>query len=102
MLCRVAALKRLPVHHRSDFWSFVITELALCFFENRVLLKMVLEVRGSVFHTSLLVGHEQAHLNRNCYNFISLVYSLLSKDLTTELIYSAVNISRHHIRRVVF
>ena len=45
VLCRVAAVKRLPeYHHSADyiFWSFRIIVLILSQFENRVLLKPVL------------------------------------------------------------
>ena len=45
VLCRVAAIKRLPVHHHSSgyiFWSFGITEFIFSVFENRVPLKPVL------------------------------------------------------------
>ena len=45
MLCRVAAVKRLPVYHHSAdyiFWSFGIIGLILSRFEDRVPLKPVL------------------------------------------------------------
>ena len=51
VLCRVPAVKRLPVHHYSAdyiFWSFGIIGLILSQFENRVPLKPVLGGVGSV------------------------------------------------------
>ena len=52
--CRVAAVKRLPVHHHSPdyiFWSFWIIGLILSQFENRVPLKPAL---GGVSSVALL------------------------------------------------
>ena len=58
MLCRVAALKRLPLHdHSADyiFWLFGIIGLILSQFENRVPLK---PVRGDVGRVEPLQGEE--------------------------------------------
>ena len=68
MLCRVAAVKRLPVHHHSaDYipWSFRITEFNLSYYENRVLFKPMVGDVASV--VNLITGHEQTQLNRGCY-----------------------------------
>ena len=49
VLCRVAAKKRLPVHHHSaDFLAFGIIGFILSQFEKRVSLKPVLGSVGSV------------------------------------------------------
>ena len=52
VLCRVAAVKRLPIHTQSAdyifFWSFGIIGLILSQFGNRVPLKPVLGGMGSV------------------------------------------------------
>ena len=58
VLCRVAVVKRLPVHHHSAdyiFWSFGIVGFILSYFENKVLLKPVLGAWRPVLHISLLV-----------------------------------------------
>ena len=84
VLCRVVAVKRLPVHHHSAdyiFWSYGIIEFISSYFENRVLLKPVLGGVASV--ACFTTDHEQTQLNRVC-TFISLVYSLLPKDLTIQ------------------
>ena len=48
VLCREAAVKRLPVHHHYIFLSFRIIGLILSQFENRLPLKPVLRDVGSV------------------------------------------------------
>ena len=74
VLCRVAALKYLPVHHYyylADyiFWSFGIIGLILSQFENRVQLKPVLGGAGSF---ALLL-----HMNRPNTIKPSLLFSFL-------------------------
>ena len=59
MLCRVAAVKRLPVHHHSaDYisWSFRITGFILSYYENRVLFKPMVGDVASV--VNLIAGHD--------------------------------------------
>ena len=62
-----------PVHHHCAdymFWSFAITEFIFSHFENRILLKPVLEVMGEGGACSValfIIGHEQIQLNRVCY-----------------------------------
>ena len=56
MLCRVAAVKILPVHHHSaDYtvWSFGITGFILSYLENIILLKPTLGGVVSVGHLLL-------------------------------------------------
>ena len=77
VLCRVAAIKRLPVHHHSSgyvFWSFGNTEFIFSVFENRVPLKAVLGGGGGVTNVAhVITGQEQAQLNRVCYfHFFSI------------------------------
>ena len=54
MLCRVAAVKRLPVHHHSAFWSIWITEFIFSYLKIEFRLSRCLGA-WSVLHTSLLV-----------------------------------------------
>ena len=65
------------------FWSFRIIEFIFSYFENRILLKLVLRDVASV--ASVITGHEQTQLNRVRYFlFFSLVYSWLPKDATIQ------------------
>ena len=60
-LCRVAAIKRIPVHHYSAhyiFWSFGIIGLIRSQFETRVPLKPVLGRAWAVLHY-YITAHEQ-------------------------------------------
>ena len=55
VMCRVAAIKRLPVNHHSadyELWSFEFIGLILSKFENRVPMKPVLWGFGSAFFSS--------------------------------------------------
>ena len=85
VLCRMAAVKRLPVHHHCAnyiFWLFGIIWFILSHFENKSLLEPVL---GSVTNVAYFsTCHEQTQLNRVCYFFVTLVNSLLPKDLTIQ------------------
>ena len=63
MLCRVAAVKRLPVYHHSAdfiFWSFGTIEFILSHLKIRVPLKPVQGGVADVAH--FITGHEQTHL----------------------------------------
>ena len=59
MLCRVAAVKRLPIHHHSADYIFAgpleSFDLILSYFENRVPLKPVLVGNVASVHISLLI-----------------------------------------------
>ena len=60
VLCLVAPVKRLSVHHHSVhciFWSFGMIELIVNHFENIVPLKPVLGGVAGVAH--FITGHEQ-------------------------------------------
>ena len=66
MLCRVAAVKCLPVHHHSAdyiFWTFGIIESIV--FENSVPFKAVLGGVAGIAH--FITCHEQTLLNRVCF-----------------------------------
>ena len=63
VLCRMAAVKRLPVHHHTAdyiFWSFGIIEFIQIYFSSRVWFKPVLEGVAVVAHCT--TGHEQTQL----------------------------------------
>ena len=94
LLCYVAAVKRIPVHHYSAdniFWFFGINESNSSYFENRVLLKPVLGA-WPVLHVSLLV------MNRldttEFATFIILMFFFLPKDLTIQnlIIFTAAGV----------
>ena len=83
MLCRVAAVKHLPVHyHSADYMfsgPFWIIGLILSQLENRVPLKPVLGGVDSVAPLPLL---RMRRLNKSeSAIFVSLLCSLPSKDL---------------------
>ena len=77
MLCRVAAVRRLPIYHHIQndiLWSFGISGSILSHFENSlVLLKPVL---GAVIGVAYLTS-----IKTESAVFMSLVFSLLPKDL---------------------
>ena len=59
-MCRVAAVKRLPLYHHSAdfiFWSFETIEFIFSYFETRVPYKPVLGGVAGV--AQCLSGHEQ-------------------------------------------
>ena len=77
MLCRVATVECLPVHHHNAdyiFWSFGIIGFILSYLENSVLLKPVLGGVASAAY--FITGLEQTQYNLACY-IRFLVYSLL-------------------------
>ena len=103
VLCHVAATKHHPVHHHGAYYifrCFGVTEFILNHFKNRVPLKLVLKDVLTVAH--FITGHERTQLNRVC-RFISLLYSLLSKDLTIQNLSSySMNILSAFFNRIRF
>ena len=87
MLCRVAAVERLPVHnHSADYiFSHFLIGLILSQFKRKSPLKPVLGGRGQYCTITLL------HMNRlndtEFAIFLSMTFSLLPKDLHSELIF---------------
>ena len=82
VLCCVAAVKRLPVHHHSAgyiFWLFGIIGLILSPFE-----KSSARGRRQCFTITLL--HTNSLSKTESAVFVSLMRSLLPKDLHSELI----------------
>ena len=89
VLCLMAAVKRLPVHHHCAdyiFWPFGIIWFILSHFENKSLLEPVL---GSVTNVAYFsTCHEQTQLNRVCYFFCYFGEFLASKGFYhSKLIY---------------
>ena len=87
VLCRVAAVKRLPEsHHSADyiFWSFRIIVLILSQFENRVLLKPVLGGGARAVLHNYITAHERTQLKRVCYfRFFAVFFAFRGSLLRT-------------------
>ena len=73
--------------HHSIFWSFRIIEFIYVHFENRVLLKSVLDGVIGVAH--FITGHGQTQIESTI--FISVVCSLLPKDLTIQDLFESIS-----------
>ena len=79
MLCHVAAVKSLQVHHyRADFfWSFGVIGFILRNIENRILKPVT---GGVAYIAHLITGHEQTQSSRICY-FVFCGVFLASKEV---------------------
>ena len=91
MLCRVAHVKCLPVRHDSAdyiFWSFGIIEFIYDHFENRVLLKPMLECVAGVAHFRTCLYTRLNTTESTIFTY--LVYSLLPKDLIIQILFTTV------------
>ena len=87
VLCRVAAVKRLPIHQYSAdyiFWSFRITGLIPSHFENRDPLKPLLGTWAVLHH--YIITHEQINKTKSAI-FITLC-NCLQRILIQNLYYT--------------
>ena len=95
MLCRVAAVKHLPVHHHSAdymFWSFGIIGFILSQFENRVPLKPVLVGRGGGVAWAVL--HHYVRLKKRvfCFRFFDVFLASRESSFRTYFVVTAAGV----------
>ena len=98
MLCHVAAVKVPHKHHYIGdyiFWSFRIIEFISSYFENRILLKLVL--RGVASVANVITGHEQTQLNRvSHFLFFGVFLTSEGCNYSERFDLSDVNIANFH------
>ena len=97
VLCCMAAVKRLPVHHLSAdyiFWSFGIIRLILSQFECGVTLKLKPVLGGGGGRRqccTITLPHINRFIKTESAIFVSLTSSLLSDDRHSELILTNIS-----------